>query len=87
MGRARERVGRSGGLRLSWAGPGREALGCWAKTEISTENPFLFLFLFPIFQSIFQKDFEFPFEFNSNYSIQKFKCCSMNAQSCFYSYI
>jgi hypothetical protein len=38
-----------------------------------------FSFSFPIFQSHFPKDFEFSFEFESNHSIQKFKCSSMNA--------
>jgi hypothetical protein len=45
------------------------------------------LFIFQIFQSHFPKDFESSFEFESNHSIQKFKCSSMNAQSCFYPYI
>jgi hypothetical protein len=63
----------------SWAGLGRDARLLGQKPN---RRRFLFLFPFPIFQSIFQKDFEFPFEFNSNHSIQKFKCSSINAQTC-----
>jgi hypothetical protein len=84
VGRALERrAGRAAGRELGWAG--KRGVRCWAKNRIEEEIPFLFLF--PIFQSIFQKDFEFPFEFNSNHSIQKFKCSSMNAQTCSYPYI
>jgi hypothetical protein len=30
------------------------ASGCWARIEMSTENPFPFSFFFPKFQSIFK---------------------------------
>jgi hypothetical protein len=70
----------------SWTAQEREALGLsWAKNRKGRK--ILFFFPFPIFQSHFLKDFESSFEFNSNHSIQKFKCSSMNAQSCFYPYI
>jgi hypothetical protein len=58
--------------------------GYWAETE-GEKNPFLLPF--PNFQSHFPKDFESSFEFDLNHSIQKFRCSSMNAQSCFYPYI
>jgi hypothetical protein len=59
--------------------------GYWAETE--GERNSLSFFSFPNFQSNFLKDFESSFEFDSNHSIQKFRCSSMNAQSCFYPYI
>jgi hypothetical protein len=45
-----------------------------------------FFFLFKYFKS-FSNYFESSFEFESNHSSQKFKCNSMSAQTCFYSYI
>jgi hypothetical protein len=61
-----------------------------AATELGrnpNEDEFPFLFLFLIFQSHFSNDFQIKFEFDLNHSIQNFKCSSMNAQSCFYTYI
>jgi hypothetical protein len=46
------------------------------------EGETLFFFYFPIFQSYFPKYFEFSFVFEVNYSVQKFQCSSMSAQSC-----
>jgi hypothetical protein len=45
-----------------------------------------FFFLFKYFKA-FSNDFESSFEFESNHSIQKFKCNSISAQTCFYPYI
>jgi hypothetical protein len=45
-----------------------------------------FFFLFKYFKA-FSNYFESSFEFESNHSIQKFKCNSMSAQTCFYPYI
>jgi hypothetical protein len=39
------------------------------------------------FKFLFQKIFKSKFKFKSNHSSQKFKCNSMSAQTCFYSYI
>jgi hypothetical protein len=82
--RGKENGPRAAGRDL--VGPRETALGLsWAKSRQGRK--ILFFFLFQFFQSIFQKDFESSFEFDSNHSIQKFKCSSMNAQSCFYPYI
>jgi hypothetical protein len=70
----------------TWTAQERGALGLsWAKSRNERKKTFSFSFL--IFQSHFPKDFESSFKFESNHSIQKFKCSSMNAQSCFYPYI
>jgi hypothetical protein len=58
---------------------------CWRGVEDGPEaweEENIFFFFFQILQGI-SKDFEFSFEFESNHAIQKFKCSSMNAQSCF----
>jgi hypothetical protein len=47
---------------------------------------FFFFFLFKYYKA-FSNDFESKFKFKSNHSSQIFKCNSMNAQSCFYTYI
>jgi hypothetical protein len=47
---------------------------------------FFFFFLFKYYKA-FPNNFESKFEFESNHSLQKFKCNSMSAQTCFYSYI
>jgi hypothetical protein len=69
----------------------REVSGPRPRQAETGRNPdemnFSSLFLFPIFQSKFSKDFQIKFEFDLNHSIQNFKCSSMNAQSCFYTYI
>jgi hypothetical protein len=73
-GRARGRqAGANGGL-----------LGRKPKAE--REKKSLFFFLFKYFK-VFSNYFESSFEFESNHSIQKFKCNSMNAQICSYPYI
>jgi hypothetical protein len=74
-----ERVARAGasGPRVRIGLPGR---------KLGREMKLLLFFLFKYFKA-FSNDFESSFEFESNHSIQKFKCNSMSAQTCFYPYI
>jgi hypothetical protein len=77
-GRSGPRAGEKAGRPLA----GRDER--WAENR----KKMIFLFFpFLIFQSQFSKDFQIHFEFDLIHSIQNFKCSSMNAQSCFYTYI
>jgi hypothetical protein len=85
----RERARELGRLLRLGLGPGGEGgrgeeMGCRAESE--EKGNFFFFFLFNYFKA-FSNDFGIKFEFESNHSSQKFKCNSMSAQACFYSYI
>jgi hypothetical protein len=81
-GRMRKRAAR---VMLGWRwekrGRKRQSAGQTGQMP-GKEEENIFFFFFQILQGI-SKDFEFSFEFESNHAIQKFKCSSMNAQSCF----
>jgi hypothetical protein len=68
----------------AWEAGGSERWAAGPKAE--REKNSLFFFLFKYFKA-FSNYFESSFEFESNHSIQKFKCNSMNAQTCSYPYI
>jgi hypothetical protein len=81
---------------VAWFGPRRGTTRAreqratvkrWAAGPKARRNEiFFFFFLFKYYKA-FLNNFESKFKFESNHSLQKFKCNSMSAPTCFYPYI
>jgi hypothetical protein len=84
LGQPKRDAGKKGNGPRAWEAGGSERWAAGPKAE--REKNSLFFFLFKYFKA-FSNYFESSFEFESNHSIQKFKCNSMNAQTCSYPYI